>query len=574
MCDGAQDDVEGSGQNAAFPSCKYCGAVFPNTAAMRDHKKKRAHEEGHGDSRVHLCCTICDLDFRTHGALNHHRRQFHPLKQDISCPGCGHHCIKLSDFIKHIEFDECPRLNLETVEARIHHKILWTKGLGELDGMSKNYVYNRHEKSFYPHLGHDPKPLDPWWEGENKHSPWQPQEGWYGQESVDHKSERIPETTRRENLHGHNRTPDQLIGDDNNPLEGGVEKSIWDETKTLIPDAPAATKPTPEKLLSIKESQLNAAERTRGTNLDPADPNSPMFNAEKFWVAYIGKYKCPRRPCKLQPVLEGFKDSSAHITSPIDRKSFTKKAALIQHLRSAAHYGAKVSCPACLRHFESLYALAAHVESQSQKCYMRQSKMYDIFLHQLTLGMAEVGGSHSDFMQKYQLQEGFLKQFGPQESTYGHEQVYGSQGLDGSVPRDRQPRLTAGALVKQQREMAVLDKQTTPRWQQQQQQEQQEQQEHHHQHNTDGDDGPVPLTAEALSRLNLQEQHWGSGGWGQASVDTQDRPSGEVLRQCTEPPVKQQTQDHGVLGEDHEGQGGLAKPAGGYDTQTGRDYLW
>lgn len=180
----------------------------------------------------------------------------------------------------------------------MHQKIMWTKGLGELDGKSKEYVYNRHEKSFYPHLGHDPKPLLPWYEGENKPSPWQPQEGWYQEESDDHEKESIPRATHHEHLHGNQRTPNQIIGDENNPLEGGPGRNAWAETKTMVPNAPATTKPTPEKLLSIKDSQVTAAERTRGKNMDPADPNSPMFDAEKFWVAYFGKYKCPRQPCK------------------------------------------------------------------------------------------------------------------------------------------------------------------------------------------------------------------------------------------------------------------------------------
>lgn len=75
MYDGALDHVGESGQSAYLPSCRYCGVVFPSPAAVRDHKKTRVDEEPDGDSRVHLCCTICDLDFKTHGGLDHHRRQ-------------------------------------------------------------------------------------------------------------------------------------------------------------------------------------------------------------------------------------------------------------------------------------------------------------------------------------------------------------------------------------------------------------------------------------------------------------------------------------------------------------------
>lgn len=135
------------------------------------------------------------------------------------------------------------------------------------------------------------------------------------------------------------------------------------------------------------------------------------------------------------------------------RKSFPSKNAFVSHLRSA-HGGNDISCPTCGNHFGSLHALAAHVESQSRKCHMRESKAYGWFLNQLTWGTAEVAGRHGDYTLKYQLQKGFQEDFGPHKSTgptYGHQQVHGSQGTDGGAAPAKQQQLTAGALEKQQK---------------------------------------------------------------------------------------------------------------------------
>lgn len=238
---------------------------------------------------------------------------------------------------------------------------------------------------------------------------------------------------------------------------------------------------------------------------------------------------------KAQPFSD-LPNFSANPILNLYRKSFTKKATFVQHLRSAAHKGIKTSCPACLSHFDSLYALAAHVESQSERCHMRRSTAYGWFLNQLTWGTAEVSGTLGDNMPKYQFQKGFLNDYGPQKttgSTYGDEQVYGPQGFDSSVASDNHPQLTAGALDKQQREMmssAMHSKPYTQRIQQKQQQKS----------SCDfdgGGDNPVPLTAEALSRLNLPDRQNGNGTWFQSPGNTRSRSSGT--------PVVQQQQQTG-----------------------------
>ncbi|ROV91465.1 hypothetical protein VSDG_07136 [Cytospora chrysosperma] len=502
----------------ALPTCKFCSAEVLSIDAMRDHKREKLQEEleAGGSSYVHLWCDICDLDFHTLASLAKHRRQFHAEKQDLSCPGCGKHFVKLSDFVKHIELDECPNLSLENLMARMHQRMSWVKGLGHIDSMSKEDVFTRHEKNFYPYLGHEPIPSKSWKPSDCKPPPWQDIDAGDWPAPVRSENESFSNTARNDYLRGNTKAPDLLTGDVNGQLQGEDSQDAWTKKKILFPNVPVSKQPTAEQLLRLEDDQRAVEQqRERRTNPDPADPNSPMFSADKFWVEYIRKYKCPHKQCK---------------------KSFTKKATFVQHLRSAAHKGIKTSCPACLSHFDSLYALAAHVESQSERCHMRRSTAYGWFLNQLTWGTAEVSGTLGDNMPKYQFQKGFLNDYGPQKttgSTYGDEQVYGPQGFDSSVASDNHPQLTAGALDKQQREMmssAMHSKPYTQRIQQKQQQKS----------SCDfdgGGDNPVPLTAEALSRLNLQDRQNGNGTWFQSPGNTRSRSS--------DTPVVQQQQQTG-----------------------------
>ncbi|KUI57917.1 Protein glass [Cytospora mali] len=487
MCDDPRKEGEGSGNDTPQP-CKFCGATFLDIDAMRHHKRKKLQEEYElgPESYLHLWCKVCDLDFSNVASVNHHLRQYHAVKQNLSCPGCNKHFMKLSDFVKHIELDECPTVTRKKVEGRMHQRMSMTKGLGEIDKMNKEQVSTRHEKSFYPYLGHDPAPIEPWDPSACNPSPWKAQDGWGEPDPVASNKEKSTRTARDEYLHGNAKVPDLLTGEKKNQHEGNNDKDAWAKESNSFPNAPVSRKPTAEQLSRLEDNQRTAAERSRGTNLDPTDPNSPMFNAERFWVPYTKKYKCPRQPCI--------------------------KNALVQHLRSAAHNGRNVSCPTCLKHFDFLYALAAHVESQSQKCHMRQSAAYGWFLNQLTWGAAELGGSNGDYMEKYQFQKEFLEDYGPQKTmrpTYGHEQVCGSQDIDGSATSGNYQQLTAGALAQQQQEIMRSDLQFTPYGDQPQQRGS---------GGRRGDgDVSVPLTAEALSRLNLQEQQRGAASWFQPS---------------------------------------------------------
>lgn len=178
------------------------------------------------------------------------------------------------------------------------------------------------------------------------------------------------------------------------------------------------------------------------------------------------------------------------------RKTFNKKAALVQHLRSANHSGQKFTCPSCLDQFDTLYALASHVESPSRKCTINrefdEDDMYRIFLDQLTLGMIECGGLFDDYTQKFKFQDEFKDLYDPQKSsgpTFGHMQMHGFSRVGHSGPPDR-PGLTEATLVKHQEQLG--------------------------RDSGYGDTGrEMALTADALSRLQVGDKR--GSPWGRSS---------------------------------------------------------
>lgn len=193
------------------------------------------------------------------------------------------------------------------------------------------------------------------------------------------------------------------------------------------------------------------------------------------------------------------------------RKTFKKKAALVQHLRSATHSGKKFTCPSCLDQFDALYALASHVESPSRKCNINrefdEDDMYRIFLDQLTLGMIECGGTFDDYTQKFKFQDEFKDLYDSKSScpTFGHMQMHGFSRVGNSGPTDR-PGLTEATLEKHQKQLGRGSGRGNP-------------------------DPEMALTADSLSRLQIQEAR--GSPWGQSSpMSRQQNQQGQLQKQA------------------------------------------
>lgn len=159
--------------------------------------------------------------------------------------------------------------------------------------------------------------------------------------------------------------------------------------------------------------------------------------------------------------------------------------------------------------------------------------MYRIFLDQLTLGMIEVGDVFNDDTQKFEFQEEFKELYGPQKTsgpTFGHMQMRGLSGGGNSAPTGR-PELTEAALSKHQQQVGERGPQFAPSGRQ-------------HDSGCGSRGQETALTADALSRLQLEEKH--VSPWGErSSMNRQQRQQQQKQwKQRPEvqgqPPVRQQ----------------------------------
>lgn len=67
-----------------------------------------------------------------------------------------------------------------------------------------------------------------------------------------------------------------------------------------------------------------------------------------------------------------------------------------QHLTSGFHQGTDHRCLKCLRHFKTPVALIAHMESNSERCRVKETDTFGQMLSVVSGGFLGVGGRHSD----------------------------------------------------------------------------------------------------------------------------------------------------------------------------------
>jgi len=68
---------------------------------------------------------------------------------------------------------------------------------------------------------------------------------------------------------------------------------------------------------------------------------------------------------------------------------------------SPTHQDGRLRCPNCLRQFINATALVQHAEAQAIKCQIRDTTAYRQALDQITAGLVDTAGRHSDDTIKY-----------------------------------------------------------------------------------------------------------------------------------------------------------------------------
>jgi len=69
---------------------------------------------------------------------------------------------------------------------------------------------------------------------------------------------------------------------------------------------------------------------------------------------------------------------------------------LKRHLTSGIHQGTDHRCLKCLRHFKSPAALVAHMESNSERCRIKETDHFGQMLSVVSGGFLGVSGRHAD----------------------------------------------------------------------------------------------------------------------------------------------------------------------------------
>lgn len=119
----------------------------------------------------------------------------------------------------------------------------------------------------------------------------------------------------------------------------------------------------------------------KSTNLSYA---STTFKLSDFWCPIRELFVCPGSNCG--EVFAKAEDFHAHLSGP-------------------AHVGGNATCPSCLKHFATNYALLCHMEAPSRKCNIRHSVNYNQVLREVTAGLVGTGGHFGDGAVKYIMPE-------------------------------------------------------------------------------------------------------------------------------------------------------------------------
>lgn len=80
----------------------------------------------------------------------------------------------------------------------------------------------------------------------------------------------------------------------------------------------------------------------------------------------------------------------------IDRVSSIDIDDLKRHLTSGVHQGTSKQCLKCLRHFKTIPGLIAHMESNSERCKMKETDQFGQMLSVVSGGFLGVKGRSAD----------------------------------------------------------------------------------------------------------------------------------------------------------------------------------
>ncbi|KAL2260327.1 hypothetical protein VTK26DRAFT_5679 [Humicola hyalothermophila] len=246
--------------------CEQCKLDMPDEAALVAHWKEQK-EKGNG----HYHCAACVAFFPTRWDESRHNQQFHPIKQNLSCPGCNAKFTTAGSLVGHIERNLCNKITNDDFAARREQKLAFARELQRRHG------------------GEDPDLLN--------------------NLSASVANMNLSEGAAK----GQHKGPDDFtkyISGDDKGTAGTQSLSA------LRPKAEGTVRPNPVTFATMKASEPPQQQQpTRGGRPTAAhqaagqlgtqesrpwpqhDPRNPGWNAKDYYVTFIDKYKCPHECC-------------------------------------------------------------------------------------------------------------------------------------------------------------------------------------------------------------------------------------------------------------------------------------
>ncbi|CRK18013.1 hypothetical protein BN1708_012199, partial [Verticillium longisporum] len=343
--------------SAAHP-CLQCSATFKSWKSLQTHREEKYQEDG---SHVH--CATCGLTFGSVIVMVHHVKRTHGREQDLKCPGCDARFARAGGLMGHLEYEECSAIPKSALDAYRTKKLAMPLALEKLSltesdsDKADSIAGNAHDWVRHPAENQAPA---------NRLS--------FAPDAfpiLPNQASQVPQPQ------------------DQRQQPGGKDLTdAWGRQENLFPNATAVQRPTSEQLAeatrpNAKSEYLAAIH----------DPNHQDFDAEKYFNDFNNLFECPMKGCP---------------------QSFDSAVAITNHLVTRGMHGTgdRLQCPACLRFFVGVTAMTQHAESQSTRCNIRTSAKYRPFLAQLTAGVMDAVGQHSDTTIKYEVTNEALIQYG------------------------------------------------------------------------------------------------------------------------------------------------------------------
>lgn len=180
----------------------------------------------------------------------------------------------------HIEFGDCVRISLATIEAIRDKKQEFPQKLEAITRMPVKGNYTGYMPSTLAAYGQEP----PWEQEEEEQNLLQFEKDDFpglpgrGGESV---AERQAKTEAESILSA------------SEPAGADKENLAWTKKTNLFPNAAPAQAPTKEQLKEV----TTPSARQKYDYLDPDDPDHPSFNPARYFCRYSETFTCPRTGC-------------------------------------------------------------------------------------------------------------------------------------------------------------------------------------------------------------------------------------------------------------------------------------